>query len=417
MPTPCHRRPVVPRRRAAALTSVLAGAVAAALTALLATAPTAGASTVAKPVLPDQPGATVDDTTGPAAYTPAVRQLAVRALARKLGLSEAEAAARLAQLASRTTDASTLEQSLGTQAAGAYLDQSTGSLVVNVTDYAAIPTVTAAGARARFVSRSMGDLRRVQGALDASAAIPGTSWAIDAASNTVTVQVSQSAAADPRATGWLRTLAGYGDAVRVQQTDATFVTQSFLGGQAILNAAGSGRCTSAFNAVAGDRAVVITAGHCTDAISAWTDGFQFVGESDVAAFPGDDFGTIDVNDAFALDPRPAIVNQGQFQPITGSTEVPVGSLVCKTGSTTGTTCGTVQAYDTTVVYPEGVVRGLIQTDLCTQPGDSGGSLFAGDQAQGIVSGGTNGQCGQPGFVSFFQPINEVLLRTGLQLRR
>jgi hypothetical protein len=37
------------------------------------------------------------------------------------------------------------------------------------------------------------------------------------------------------------------------------------------------------------------------------------------------------------------------------------------GSTTGTTCGTVLAYNVTVNYAEGTVFGLTRTDICTQP--------------------------------------------------
>ena len=81
---------------------------------------------------------------------------------------------------------------------------------------------------------------------------------------------------------------------------------------------------------------------------------------------------------------------GAFRDITGAGRVPVGSSACKTGSTTGTTCGTVQAYNVTVNYAEGTVFGMTRTNICTQPGDSGGAMYAGSLAQGIVSGGTIG---------------------------
>ena len=59
-------------------------------------------------------------------------------------------------------------------------------------------------------------------------------------------------------------------------------------------------------------------------------------------------------------------------------------------------------------YAEGTVFGLTRTNICTQPGDSGGALYAGNLAQGITSGGSIGGCGQPGFRSFFQPVGEAL---------
>lgn len=61
------------------------------------------------------------------------------------------------------------------------------------------------------------------------------------------------------------------------------------------------------------------------------------------------------------------------------------------------------------------MSGLTRTNICTQPGDSGGAMFAGSQAQGITSGGTIGGCSQFGFQSFFQPADEALSVYGLTL--
>lgn len=410
MPTPRHRRSPSTRRRTATISSVVAGAVAAALSAFLLTAPNAGAADKAESVAEAA-------STGPAAYTPQIRKVAVAALARELGISSQEAATRLDELASRTRTASKLRSSLGDRTAGTWISGTTGALMVGVTDQDAADAVKAAGATPKMVRRDLNELQRVKSQLDAIGRIPGTSWAIDPASNAVTVQVSADAAADPRADAWLEKLDGYGDAVAVERTTASYTTQAFFGGQAIFGADGNGRCSSAFNATDGRAAVVITAGHCTDAISTWSDGRDVIGRSSLVEFPGNDYGLVAVDDPQALDPQPAVIDRDQVQPITGTQLVPVGSTVCKTGSTTDTTCGIVQAYDTTVVYPEGTVRGLTQTTVCTQPGDSGGALFAGDQGQGIVSGGSNGACEQAGFVSFFQEINEVLEDTGLQLIR
>ena len=94
---------------------------------------------------------------------------------------------------------------------------------------------------------------------------------------------------------------------------------------------------------------------------------------------------------------------------------PAGAEACKIGATTGTTCGEVQAYNVTVRYAEGTVFGLTRTNICTQPGDSGGAMFAGSRAQGITSGGTIGGCSQSGFRSFFQPADEALSVYGLTL--
>lgn len=79
-------------------------------------------------------------------------------------------------------------------------------------------------------------------------------------------------------------------------------------------------------------------------------------------------------------------------------------------------CGRVLRYNATVRYAEETVRQMIETNVCTQPGDSGGALFAGSQAQGVVSGGSIAGCGASGFRSYFQPINEALNTYGLTLR-
>jgi Trypsin len=160
---------------------------------------------------------------------------------------------------------------------------------------------------------------------------------------------------------------------------------------------------------------VLTAGHCTEISSSWNDGSQPIGSTAASSFPGNDYGAISIDDPASLDPQGGVLANGGFQDISSAGRVPVGSTVCKTGSTTGTTCGTVLAYDVTVNYAEGTVFGLTETDVCTQPGDSGGPLFAGSQAQGITSGGTIGGCSQGGFRSFFQPADEALSALGLTL--
>lgn len=42
-------------------------------------------------------------------------------------------------------------------------------------------------------------------------------------------------------------------------------------------------------------------------------------------------------------------------------------------------CGRVLRYNATVRYAEETVRQMIETNVCTQPGDSGGALFAGSR--------------------------------------
>ncbi len=127
-------------------------------------------------------------------------------------------------------------------------------------------------------------------------------------------------------------------------------------------------------------------------------------------FPGDDFALVRYDRDVA---RPSAVNlyNGTGQRITGAAEAAVGMQVVRSGSTTQVHDGVVTGLDATVNYGNGqIVEGLIQTTVCAEPGDSGGSLFSGDQAVGLTSGGS-GDCTSGG-VTFFQPVTEALAAYG-----
>ncbi|HWC42774.1 MAG TPA: S1 family peptidase [Actinomycetota bacterium] len=336
-----------------------------------------------------------------------VRLLVLGLLLAVAGLLVAPSTAAGAATADPAATADRLTRSLGAQSAGAYLDAS-GRMTVNVVSAAPAAQVRAAGATPKLVTRSLARLERVKAALDAAAAPVGASWGVDVPSNTVLVTVPAGAGA-----GFVAKARSFGAAVRVERTRAV-QTQAFYGGQAILHS--GSRCSAGFNTRSGSgRNYVLTAGHCTNLGGTWTTlSGQTIGPVAASSFPGNDFGAIRISNPAALDPRGGVLYNGAFRDITGASRVPVGSSACKTGSTTGTTCGTVQAYNVTVRYAEGTVSGLTRTNICTQPGDSGGAMFAGSQAQGITSGGTVGGCGA-GFQSFFQPADEALSVYGLTL--
>jgi streptogrisin D len=318
----------------------------------------------------------------------------------------AAAAAGPAQDPAATADR--LTRDLGAQGAGAYLDSS-GRLTVNVLSARAAAQVRAAGATPKLVTRSLARLQRVQAALDAAASAPvGASWGVDLASNTVLVSVPAG-----RGAAFVTKARSFGAAVRIERAPAAR-TQAFYGGQAIYH--GRSRCSAGFNTRSGSgRNYVLTAGHCANLGGTWTtSGGQTIGPVAASSFPGNDYGAIRISNPAALDPRGGVLHNGSFRDITGAGRVTVGSSACKTGSTTGTTCGTVLAYNVTVNYAEGTVFGLTRTTICTQPGDSGGAMYAGSLAQGITSGGSFGGC-NPSFRSFFQPADEALSAYGLTL--
>ncbi|HST67487.1 MAG TPA: S1 family peptidase, partial [Mycobacteriales bacterium] len=337
----------------------------------------------------------------------AVQPAESAALAAATGVDTATATARVAAQGDQARLATKISTQLGaTKGAGSYLDAKTGALVVNVTDAAAARTVTAAGAQARVVSRSRAQLDTITAALNKAPATPGTAWGIDPKANQVVVTISSSAPA-ARAATLEATATKYGAAVRVQRTKAGFEPK-VQGGDAILTDTG-GRCSAGFNTTGG----LVTAGHCTAGFPNWTvSGGGFLGTSADSQFPGNDFGLI----SNTGQPASGSVNlyNGTSQPITGAADAVAGQSICKSGSTTGLTCGTVQATNVTVTYAEGQVFQTVQTDTCVQPGDSGGSWFSGSTAFGLTSGGTIGGCGA-GFQSFYQPVTEALAAYGVSL--
>ncbi|MGH4020916.1 MAG: S1 family peptidase, partial [Pseudonocardiaceae bacterium] len=297
-------------------------------------------------------------------------------------------------------------QALGASYAGAWFDAASALLVVGTTDPASAHRVRALGAQPRLVAHDAASLEAQKSALDARvAAVPDsvTGWYVDAASNSVVVSATDPAAA--------RTFAAGIGAVRVEQvSQAPRPLADLVGGDAIYPNAG-GRCSIGFNATSGSTRYVITAGHCTDAAGAWSGHNRDpIGPVAVSSFPGDDYGLIRV-DSSSWTQTPQVAGNGS---VTGSSEAAVGSSVCRSGSSSGYRCGTIQATDQTVNYGGGdVVSGLTRTTACAEPGDSGGPYITGSQAQGVLSGGS-GSC-LLGGETFFQPVNEILSARGVDL--
>ena len=136
----------------------------------------------------------------------------------------------------------------------------------------------------------------------------------------------------------------------------------------------------------------LTAGHCTEAIDAWsaTLGGQEIGSTAGSSFPGNDYGLVQYT-ADVAHPSEVDLYNGTSQTIAQAGDASVGQTVQRSGSTTHVHSGTVTGVNATVNYQEGTVTGMIRTTVCSEPGDSGGSLFAGDTALGLTSGGS-GDC-------------------------
>ncbi len=349
------------------------------------------------------PSATAAPPPSPAA--PATQNAGMlAAMQRDLGLTADQAVARLAT-ENRANDTNlVLRKDLGGTYAGGWLAD--GKLVVGVTSSAAASSVRAHGATARVVARSEKALDAVRSSLDrnmsaAPKTVPG--WYVDTPSNTVVVLSRP----DATAAAWrfVRASGVATDAVRVVAShESPRPLIDVVGGNAYYIGSGT-RCSVGFSVQGG----FVTAGHCgrTGATTSQPSG-QFAGSS----FPGNDYAWVRV--AAGNTPVGAVNNYaGGRVAVAGSQDAAVGSTVCRSGSTTGWHCGTIQARNASVTYPEGTITGLIRTNVCAEPGDSGGSLLAGSQAQGVTSGGS-GNC-RTGGTTYFQPVNEILQAYGLTL--
>ncbi|MFS8098779.1 S1 family peptidase [Lentzea alba] len=327
------------------------------------------------------------------------------AMQRDLGLNPQQATERLRQESAAAVLQRVAEGFAGDSFGGAWFDASLGKLVVGVTDSAKTDRLRRLGAEPRVVPNKASDLDRAKAKLDAEKApAEVTGWFVDTRANTVTVTVKRGQAEVAKSFAEKA-----GTLAKVVETDeAPRLFKDIRGGDAyyINNA---GRCSVGFAVEGG----FVTAGHC----GSKGDSVAGVDRSDLgefadSSFPGNDYGWVRANSAWT--PTAKVNHYGGADVIvSGHTEAAVGASICRSGSTTGWHCGEVGAKNQTVNYQEGSVSGLTRTNVCAEPGDSGGSWVSGTQAQGVTSGGS-GNCSSGG-TTFFQPVNEILSTYNLTL--
>ncbi|MET9267637.1 S1 family peptidase [Amycolatopsis sp. NPDC004079] len=341
----------------------------------------------------------------PAASAAPLNPDMVPAMQRDLGLTHGQALVRLANEEAANKVGAALEKALGERFSGTSFNAATGKAVVAVTDAALVGQVRAAGAEAqvvRFSARQLDSTVQKLNAQEKSAPKSVTGWGIDTASNRISLTVlkGQRGAAEQ----FVRQSGVDTAAVSVTETSAVPKAHyNVLGGDAYY-IGGSSRCSVGFSVSGG----FLTAGHC----AALTGGGALTGANRVAMgqfstyrFPGADYAAARVNSNWTPVGQ---INNGTR--VAGSTEAAVGASVCKSGSTTGWTCGTIRAKNQTVRYQEGTVTGMVLTNARSDHGDSGGSFISGNQAQGMVSGGDTVN-------SYYYPVNVALSATGTTLVR
>ncbi|OQO94705.1 serine protease [Saccharomonospora piscinae] len=346
------------------------------------------------------------DTTAADVTPTAEADSMLQAMQRDLGLTEQQAEQRLQREETARTVDDALRAELGTSYGGSHYDAAERSLVVGVTDHAEFAEVRAAGATPQLVDDSASALNAAADALDAResrAPEAVTGWYVDPRSNSVVVTTKPGT--EGKATGFVAAAGVDRDMVEiVESTESPTALMDIIGGNAYYMG-GGGRCSIGFSVQGG----FVTAGHCgSNGTSTSSPSGYFAGSS----FPYNDYAYV----ATGSDdtPRPWVnMYNGSARVVSGSNEAPVGSSVCRSGSTTGWHCGTIEAKNQTVRYSQGAVYGMVRTNVCAEPGDSGGSFISGNQAQGMTSGGS-GNCTWGG-TTYYQPVNEVLNAYNLTL--
>ncbi|WP_061294647.1 S1 family peptidase [Herbidospora cretacea] len=332
----------------------------------------------------------------------------LEALQRDLNLSAEQAQLRLVNEARLGKLEGKVRTDLGASFGGSWLSGDTASsLTVATSDASKVAAIQAGGAKAQLVTRSLGDLTALKDKLDTAAA-PQTVpvYYVDVKTNSVVVETRDQAAAE----AFVAAAGVDKAAVRFVASNEQPVTYYDLRGGDAYYINNSGRCSIGFSITRGSTPGFVTAGHCGN-VGASTQGYNRVAQGTFqgSSFPGNDYAWVAVNSNWV--PTPTVA--GTSATVAGSTAQVVGGSICRSGSTTGWHCGTVQQIGTSVTYSQGTVSGVTRTNVCAEPGDSGGSWISGTQAQGVTSGGS-GNCSVGG-TTYFQPVNEILSAYGLTL--
>jgi len=286
-----------------------------------------------------------------------------------------------------------------------------------------------AGVSVRSAKHSLEHLEAAKAALDQvqkSAPVGVYGWVVDVRSNSVRLDVApgaQKAAIDFVA-------ASGADAATIQfapMESAPRPLVTFYGGSEYLsNSEGSyWYCSVGFAVTKNSQQGFATAGHCGNAgdtvhtlvnkrtVSASIGTFQ------ASSYPNNGDGAwVALNGSNTVVATVDGYNAADI-PVRGATVAPVGAAVCRSGRTTGLHCGTIEAYNQTVQYPDTSVSGLTRVKVCAEGGDSGGSFITGvGQAQGTLSGGNYSCKGNQAAlaISYFQPIAKTLQNYSLTLK-
>ncbi len=161
-------------------------------------------------------------------------------------------------------------------------------------------------------------------------------------------------------------------------------------------------CSSSFIVAAAGARHVLSAGHCYNGVDEWTHEGVRYGGAPVGWLQGSvDAIRVQRDPATSFSESSKVFVYGEVpRPITGQIGYAAlfdGMAMCKSGATTGSNCGHITPNGRLMApsYVPGASR-FVKFTACTAQGDSGGAVYDGNRAIGIISGSVSGEACNPG---------------------
>ncbi len=350
------------------------------------------------------------------------------AMQRDLGMTAGQLNQYLAIERLATTKRSALAREQGRNYAGSWIERkANGDYQLVVASTSLQPQQGPAGVTIRNARHSAAQLNAAKAELDLLAAQAGRApagvygWGVDVRTNSVTLNVAPTAR--KAAIDFVAASGADASTIRFNtMASAPRPLVTFEGGSEYLSQSGGSYyyCSVGFGVTKSGQQGFVTAGHCGNAgDGVFTLANRRTIGPQVGSFQSSFFGGSGDGAYVQLSgSNVAVASVKGVGPVRGMEVAPIGAAVCRSGRTTGVKCGTIEAYNATVNYPEATINGLTQVKVCAEGGDSGGSFISGDQAQGVLSGGNYSCKGKQASLatSYFQPVGEILQTNGLTLK-
>ncbi|MEU1280101.1 S1 family peptidase [Streptomyces sp. NPDC005805] len=341
-----------------------------------------------------------------------------------------EAHRRLRAQEKSVAAAEKLDDKTGSTSLGMWIDRNSGKLHVNVRDDVAASAVRAAGGIPHTVGAEVAELHALKERLDAAASVEAPAgvrtWYVDTERRRLTVSAATGAAGLAKGP-FAQLVRAAPDRVRVERAGGGQLGEaagSVAGGQDIHNANGK-RCSTGFNVRTANGAhATLTAGHCMQGNTSdfWFKNGALFGVNSGYANGSQDHALILNSLPSYWVPLAGVQGPGFVMAVTGRQNAVPGAFVCKSGRTTKLTCGVVEAVNVSASTAGGTKTGQVQTDMCVEPGDSGGAVVAGTRALGLVTAGIfhgqDNKCGEKvgeKNSSLYQPLGPALSAYGVSL--